>query len=83
MQTASKRISTLRASRKLSYFFLISSVAVFAATAYFYFRETGLVVQEPERVLTGIVAGKTYEIDFPIHNPTAREKSVFGGPFLT
>lgn len=86
MQPATKRKSAIRVSRALSCFFLISSVAFFATTAYFYLREpglaTGLVVREPERVLAGIVAGKTYEIEFQIHNPTVREKRVFGGPFL-
>lgn len=87
MQPASKRTSVIRVSPVLSCFFLISSVVFFAATEFFYLRDTrfdtGLVVREPERVLTDIVVGKTYEIDFPIHNPTAGGKRVFGGPFLT
>lgn len=86
MQHTAKRTSATHATWALSWLFLISSVVMVAAAAYLYLREpelvSGLVVREPERILAGIVAGKTYEIEFQIDNPTGEDKRVFGGPFL-
>jgi hypothetical protein len=67
--------------------FIFASVVFLVAGAYLRLRAPGqgrgLVVREPDRLLTGLVSGKTYEIDFQVHNPTGETKRVFGGSFLT
>jgi hypothetical protein len=76
-----------RAARLLSTLLIIGSVlALGAAISLRLFasgRAEGLVLREPERVLNGLVAGKTYNVKVEIVNPTRRSKRVFGGNFFT
>jgi len=69
-------------SRTLSVLFVMVALGAFLCAAYLYFRppieEPGLVVEEPARVCSDLVAGPVHEIEFRVHNRTRQTLRVVG-----
>jgi hypothetical protein len=70
--------------RLLTMLFAASALTAAVAAGYAYFRPVdgpGLVVEQPERVLTDMVVGHEYDLDFRVVNRTNQSLQVLGGGF--
>ncbi len=70
--------------RLLTILFAATALTAAGAAGYLYFQPLDgprLVVEKPERVLTDMVVGRDYEIDFRVVNSTSQTLHVVGGGF--
>lgn len=68
--------------RLLSIVFAVAGIGLLAGGGYLALQpevvEPGLIVEEPERILNGVVPHREQVIDFRVHNRTSRTLRVLG-----
>lgn len=73
----------IRGLRQLDGLFVLAGLGCLAIAAWMYLwpsDEPGLIVAEPDRPMTGLVAGQVGELTFAVHNRSGTSRRVVGGP---
>lgn len=69
--------------RILSGLFMAVSIAALICACYLYWTvapsQPALIIDDPDRMIAGLVVGQESEVQFHIHNPSRQRRRIVGG----